>query len=239
MSAALRLMSRAMPRAAFAAAPRLTAPAAGFALCAARRVAMPSPCASTGARAFSAVSPMVISQADNTLKMLAVAEKDILRKSEHHSWAHMEPDALDKMVESVGRCRDYCNSLSPEEAAAADAHNGVLARTDFIEDMLKMAIRCDQLSHKAHELRMEIEDLGTSGDGENHPGSFTKKWDTEVDSLFNEYADMLDYCNPAYVQRLENELGYELLLLKRVMHIDNFRAKYPRVHPSGFSASSD
>lgn len=50
---------------------------------------------------------------------------------------------------------------------------------------------------------------------------------------------MLDACDSRYVQRLENELGYELLLLKRVMHIDAFRYNFPRVHPSGFSASAD
>jgi hypothetical protein len=43
-------------------------------------------------------------------------------------------------------------------------------------------------------------------------------------------------------QRLNHatqELGYQLLLLKRIMHIDSFRFTHPRVHPSGFSASAD
>uniref|UniRef100_A0A6T8G630 Uncharacterized protein n=1 Tax=Hemiselmis andersenii TaxID=464988 RepID=A0A6T8G630_HEMAN len=237
--AALRLMSRAVTRTALSAAPRLAAPATGFALCAARRVAMPSSAFPMGVRHFSDVSPMVISQADTIKALLAVAEKEILHRGEEHSWAHLEPEALDDMVEKVGRCRDYCNSLSDEESAAAEAHNQVVSQTDFIEGMLSTAIKCDQMSERVHHLRMEIEDFGTEGDGDNHPGAFQKQWKEEVDSIFNEYSDMLDECDPAYVQRLENELGYQLLLLKRVIHIPKFRYLYPRVHPSGFSATAD
>jgi len=108
-----------------------------------------------------------------------------------------------------------------------------------VEGMLATAIKCDQLCHDAHVLRLEIEDLGTEGDGDNKPGSFKKEWSDKVDVLFNAYSDMLDECHPGYVQRLENELGYQLLLLKRIMHIDSFRFTHPRVHPSGFSASAD
>mmetsp|Transcript_22549 Transcript_22549/g.56379 ORF Transcript_22549/g.56379 Transcript_22549/m.56379 type:complete len:239 (-) Transcript_22549:248-964(-) len=237
--AALRLLSRAVTRTALSAPPRLSAPATGFALCAARRVAMPSPAFSMGVRHFSDVSPMVLSQADSILALLAVAEKEILHSGEEHSWAHLEPEALDEMVEKVGRCRDYCNSLSDDETAAAEAHNAVVSRTDFVEGMLATAIKCDQLSEQVHHLRMEIEDLGTEGDGDNHPGAFKKSWNDEVTHIFDTYADMLDECDPAYVQRLENELGYQLLLLKRVIHIPNFRYHFPRVHPSGFSATAD
>ena len=32
---------------------------------------------------------------------------------------------------------------------------------------LEAAVKCDELAHEAKDLRMEMEDVGTTGDGEN------------------------------------------------------------------------
>lgn len=51
---------------------------------------------SFSARAFS-TSDLVIRQADQTAALITVAEKDILYNCEGHSWAHMDPEHVDKV----------------------------------------------------------------------------------------------------------------------------------------------
>lgn len=49
-------------------------------------------CESPGATAIPSRS-----QADKTSTLIAAAEKDILHKGEHHSWAHLDADHLDRV----------------------------------------------------------------------------------------------------------------------------------------------
>ena len=39
-------------------------------------------------------------------------------------------------------------------------------------------------AHEAKDLRMEMEDLGTTGDGDNKPEAFDKKWEVRVVSIY-------------------------------------------------------
>ena len=105
--------------------------------------------------------------------------------------------------------------------------------------MLAAAIKSDELAVEAKYLRMEMEDVGTTGDSDNKPEAFVKQWEVRFGNLMNAYAELLEGCDGAFIGKVERECGYQLLLLKRVVHVDNFRYVFPKVHPSGFSASAD
>lgn len=49
------------------------------------------------------------------------------------------------MADGVGRGRDLVNSLSAEEATAAEAQKGLLSAVEAAEARLEAAIKCDQL----------------------------------------------------------------------------------------------
>ncbi len=76
--------------------------------------------------------------------------------------------------------------------------NGAVSKTEAVEDMLRAALKCDELGARVlrpappfppcrrgaailtaaaaqvHKLRVAVEDEGTRGDGDNIPGSFKK-----------------------------------------------------------------
>jgi hypothetical protein len=114
-----------------------------------------------------------------------------------------------------------------------------VAMVESAEAMLLAAIAADKMAGEVKSLRMEMEDLGTTGEGDDKPGSFTAEWDRRLQAIFEGYAGLLEGAAPEFAQKLERELGYQVLLLKRVVHIDGFRYLYPKVHPSGFSATAD
>ncbi|KAJ1482330.1 hypothetical protein T484DRAFT_1804078 [Baffinella frigidus] len=185
------------------------------------------------------------------------------------AWTNISSKKLDEMVEGVGTGRDFVNSLSPDEEASvseAVAAKGqvpeAVAAVEEAEAVLTAAIKSDQLFDLVRDLRMEMEDFGTRGDGDNIPGSFSADWDKRLDEVFTEYSTLLEGASPLFAQartfsklvrespgfsqkgvpdfiKLERELGYQFLLIKRVVHIESFRFLYPKVHPSGFSATSD
>ena len=49
------------------------------------------------------------------------------------------------MADGVGRGRDLVNSLSAEEATAAEAQKGLLSAVEAAEARLEAAMKCDQL----------------------------------------------------------------------------------------------
>jgi len=44
-----------------------------------------------------------------------------------------------------------------------------------------------------------------------------------VTNLLNEYAELLERCDSSFIAKVERDCGYQFLLLKRVVHIENFR----------------
>ena len=48
--------------------------------------------------------------------------------------------------------------------------------------------------------------------------------------LMNEYASLLDTCDAAFIGKVERDCGYQLLLLKRVVHVDHFRFPNPTLY---------
>jgi hypothetical protein len=154
-------------------------------------------------------------------------------------WSDVDAEELEEMVAGVGRGRDLVNSLSAGEAAAAEAEKGLLTAVENAEARLAAAIKCDELAHEAKELRMEMEDVGTTGDGDNKPESFQQQWDHRFDALMTNYAELLENSDASFIAKVERDCGYQMLLLKRVVHVDYFRYSFPKVHPSGFSASAD
>jgi len=178
---------------------------------------------------------LVLRQADSTLATVAKAQDLIMAAT----WNDIDAEALEEMVEGVGRGRDLVNSLSAEEGAAAEAEKGLLTAVEGAEARLAAAIKCDELAHEAKDLRMEMEDVGTTGDGDNKPESFQKQWEVRFDVLMQSYAELLENCDASFIGKVERDCGYQMLLLKRVVHVDYFRYSFPKVHPSGFSASAD
>ena len=63
--------------------------------------------------------------------------------------------------------------------------------------MLAAAIKSDELAVEAKYLRMEMEDVGTTGDGDNKPEAFVKQWEVRFGNLMNAYAELLEGCDGA------------------------------------------
>lgn len=188
-----------------------------------------------GSRAFSTNLELVLRQADSTMATVAEAEKLVMAAN----WNDLDAEELDDMAAGIGRGRDLINSLSVEEAKSAEADKGLISAVEAAEARLAAAIKCDELAHEAKDLRMEMEDVGTTGDGDNKPEAFQKQWETRFTKLMNDYTELLENCHASFIGKVERDCGYQLLLLKRVVHVDFFRYAFPKVHPSGFSASSD
>jgi len=187
-------------------------------------------------RAFSTGNlDLVLVQADSAMATVKKAQDLIMAAK----WNDIDSEELEDMVEGVGRGRDLVNSLSPEEATSAEAQKGLLSAVEAAEARLEAAIKSDHLAHEAKVLRMEMEDAGTTGDGDNKPEAFQTQWEVRMTSLLNEYAELLETCDGSFIAKVERDCGYQFLLLKRVVQIDNFRYNFPKVHPSGFSASAD
>mmetsp|Transcript_27942 Transcript_27942/g.73732 ORF Transcript_27942/g.73732 Transcript_27942/m.73732 type:complete len:189 (-) Transcript_27942:183-749(-) len=182
-------------------------------------------------------SDILVKQAKDVLQKAQSAEDLIL--DHHNTWNDLDAVALDEIVATTGVCRDFVNSLKPEEEAAVEKATGAVSRVEALEDLLRTALKCDDLGRRVVDLRRTLEDFGTRGDGDSIPGAVKKEWDTEITKLFTEYAELLEKTSDKYVDRVEKEVGYQFLLFKRVLHIDFFRYHFPKVHPSGFSASSD
>lgn len=188
------------------------------------------------ARLFSvAVSDMISKQADSAMASLTTAT-NVMEKAD---WAHMDASTIEMLCDEIGRGRDFLNSLSHEDYQAIEAAKGTASAVDRAEQMLVSCMKSDEINDKAHHLKMEMEDKGTAGDGDCRPENWQAAWGEELDSVFHEYAQLLEDTHPDDVVKVERSVGYQLLLLKRVVHVDAFRYLYPKVHPSGFSASSD
>jgi hypothetical protein len=106
------------------------------------------------------------------------------------------------MVEGVGRGRDLINSLSPEEAKSAEAAKGLVSTVEAAEARLTAAIKSDELAYEAKNLRMEMEDLGTTGDGDNKPEAFKSEWETRFTQLMTNYSELLENCHASFVGEL-------------------------------------
>lgn len=180
---------------------------------------------------------ILVKQGADVIKKAKLAEELLL--DEHNVWNDLDAFMLDEIVAATGVCRDFVNSLKPEEESIVEKANGAVSKTEAVEDMLRAALKCDELGARVHKLRVAVEDEGTRGDGDNIPGAFKKEWDVETDKLFNEYSTLLETVPSSLVPRIERDLGYQFLLFKRTIHIDSFRYHFPKVHPSGFSASAD
>jgi hypothetical protein len=46
---------------------------------------------------------------------------------------------------------------------------------------------------------------------------------THTHTHTHSYAQLLEKCDASFISKVERDCGYQLLLLKRVVHIDNFR----------------
>mmetsp|Transcript_39817 Transcript_39817/g.93584 ORF Transcript_39817/g.93584 Transcript_39817/m.93584 type:complete len:227 (+) Transcript_39817:41-721(+) len=223
----LRALSRAIPRA--AARSMTTATLASPARQGAR--VLRSPLGFQAVRNMSSAE-IVARQAGEVVAKVKATQAMMMGSA----WTNISSKKLDEMVEGVGTGRDFVNSLSPDEEASVPE---AVAAVEEAEAVLTAAIKSDQLFDLVRDLRMEMEDFGTRGDGDNIPGSFSADWDKRLDEVFTEYSTLLEGASPLFAQKLERELGYQFLLIKRVVHIESFRFLYPKVHPSGFSATSD
>ncbi|EKX45818.1 hypothetical protein GUITHDRAFT_152574 [Guillardia theta CCMP2712] len=186
-------------------------------------------------RFFSSSFDVLLRQSDDVLNVVRKMDTTIMGLH----WKNMDADDLEKIAEGIGRGRDLVNSLNDEEAQVAEREKKLVSTVEAAEHKLYAAIESDKLAAEAHDLRMLMEDLGTTGDGDNKPEAFQPAWEARIKSAFESYSDLLEKCDATIAAKVERECGYEMLLLKRVCHIDGFRYHHPRVHPSGFSATCD
>mmetsp|Transcript_30760 Transcript_30760/g.69353 ORF Transcript_30760/g.69353 Transcript_30760/m.69353 type:complete len:221 (-) Transcript_30760:899-1561(-) len=186
-------------------------------------------------RFFSSSFDVLLRQSDDVLKTVREMDSAIMNLK----WTNIDAEDLDMIADGIGRGRDLVNGLNNEEAEVAEREKKLVSTVEAAEQKLSAAIESDKLAQEAHDLRMTMEDLGTTGDGDNKPEAFQPAWETRLKSLFESYSDLLEKFDSTIASKIERECGYELLLMKRVCHIDAFRYNHPRVHPSGFSATCD
>mmetsp|Transcript_18159 Transcript_18159/g.36769 ORF Transcript_18159/g.36769 Transcript_18159/m.36769 type:complete len:238 (+) Transcript_18159:121-834(+) len=181
------------------------------------------------------VPDLISSQADSAMASVRKGQAFL----ESADWLHMTPFDFEAVCDDIGRGRDFLNSLAPQDFAAVEAGKGTVSCVERAEALLLSAMRSEDIAHRAKDLKMEMEDKGTAGDGDCRPENWQAGWGDALDAVFADYAELLEASHPDDVVKIERSVGYELLLLKRVVHVDSFRFLYPKVHPSGFSASAD
>mmetsp|Transcript_34704 Transcript_34704/g.79161 ORF Transcript_34704/g.79161 Transcript_34704/m.79161 type:complete len:220 (+) Transcript_34704:2-661(+) len=159
----------------------------------------------------------------------------ITKKILTEEWSEISASTWETSADTLASLRAFVNGLSEGDKIKCIT---LVEALEKAEETFALAVESYEFHEKVVDLRSLISDL-LSADGNVKGTPIPTHLQERFAQTLEEYTGLLDHVPAHCRHKFERDIGHQILLLKQMVHVESFRYNYPRVHPSGFSATAD
>mmetsp|Transcript_3327 Transcript_3327/g.5869 ORF Transcript_3327/g.5869 Transcript_3327/m.5869 type:complete len:201 (+) Transcript_3327:39-641(+) len=159
------------------------------------------------------------------LKALSHDAEQCISQLKHEDWVELPTELVTKSKHVLQQHSSLLGGLGPVEKKAAE-ESAYGSKFAALKATLDTAQKVELLTFSTVAVREKLTGLV---DSRGSPIKVTVPEDLSksVDGLFLSYEELIARVDPPLRQKVEDQFGYQLTLIRRMMHIPNFGKEFP------------